>query len=403
MIKVWVVTIGDEILSAEIRDTNSYYLVNRLSALGMDVKRVLFLPDDPEEIKKTFKRGVREADIVISSGGLGPTPDDHTKPVAIEIFKTPLIMDKNLLERIEKRFLSKGRKIPELAKEQALVPRGAMVLDNPVGMAPGFVFEKGSHSLILLPGVPEELRAVFEKGTIAFLRKNYRLREKLSLIIKTTGIAEAEIYHKIKGLERGIRIAYLPSPIGVDVKIVAKSRRLLLKTRRDITRRLKPYIYGYGEDRIEETIGRILRKKGLTLATAESCTGGLLGDLITSIAGSSDYFIGGVIAYSNKIKKLVCGVKEETLKSSGAVSSQTAKEMANGIRKRFKTNIGVSISGIAGPEGGTKDKPVGLVYIGISYKRRTYGVKNQFYGTRDMIKTQSAIAALELIRREMSD
>jgi len=401
MVRVWVVIIGDEILSAQIRDKNSFYLIERLSDAGIRVERVLFLPDNPEVIEQTFRKGLEEVDLLISSGGLGSTPDDYTKSVATEIFKSPLVMNKSLLKRIEKRFLSKGREVPEPAKRQALVPKDAIILDNPVGMAPGLLFKKGSHSLILLPGVPEELRATFEKGVMGFLKKNYRLKKRPRLIIRTTGIAETEIYHRIKDLGKGIVIAYLPSPGGVDLRIEAESKESLLRARRRITKELRDYIYGYGEKRMEEVIGRLLHKRGLTLATAESCTGGLLGDLITSVPGSSDYFIGGVIAYSNKIKEMVCGVKKQTLKKFGAVSKETVEEMARGIRRRFATDIGVSISGIAGPGGGTEEKPVGLVYIGISYKRKTYGVKNRFYGTREMIKRRSAMAALELIRREV--
>lgn len=403
MVKVWIVIIGDEILSAQVKDRNSGYLIKKLSTLGADVERVLFLPDDREVIRETFRKGLGEVNVLISSGGLGSTPDDRTKSVAREIFKSPFIMNKSLLKKIEKRFLSKGREVPELAKRQALVPEGAVILNNPVGMAPGLLFRKGSHSLVLLPGVPEELKAIFEKRVMGYLKRNYRLKKRPRFIIRTTGIAETEIYDKIKDLGKRIKIAYLPSPGGVDLMIQAKSRKVLLKAKRVVIRRLKPYIYGYGEERIEEIIGRILRKRRLTIATAESCTGGLLGDLITSVPGSSDYFIGGVIAYNNRIKQLVCGVKKETLKRFGAVSKETVEEMARDIRKRFKTDIGVSISGIAGPGGGTREKPIGLVYIGISYKRKTYGVKNRFYGTREMIKRQSAIAVLELIRREVRD
>jgi nicotinamide-nucleotide amidase len=314
-------------------------------------------------------------------------------------------LDESLLEQIEKYFAKLNKTMPESLTRQALVPQGAIVLENPAGMAPGLILKHENKAIILLPGVPIELEKIFVTGVVPYLESGFSLAPILTRTIRTTNIAETEIFEKISRYfthHKSVEIAYLPQHIGVDIVIWTENdKKLLTACEKEIASRLKPYVYGFNSTHIEGIVGQTLRKKDLTIATAESCTAGLVADRITNVPGSSEYFIGGVVAYSNDIKKLICGVKQETLKKFGAVSKETVIEMAAGIKEHFKTNIGLSISGIAGPAGGTAEKPIGLVYLGIATKRGTKFEERRFSGNRRMIKEQSAMAALDLLRRTL--
>jgi nicotinamide-nucleotide amidase len=400
-----VLIIGNEIVTGRIIDTNSQFLAKKLFELGVDLTRITAITDKKEAIETGLREALGRSELVFTSGGLGSTPDDNTTVVAAKLFNRRLILDESILEQIEKYFAKLDKKMPESLTRQALVPQGAIVLENPVGMAPGLILKNENKVLILLPGVPIELEKVFATGVVPFLESSYSLQPILSKTIRTTNITEAEIFEKISrcfGHYKTVEITYLPQPTGVDITIwTDKDKKLLTECGKEIVSRLKPYVYGFNSSPIEEVIGEILRKKRLTLATAESCTAGLVADRITNVPGSSIYFIGGVVAYSNDIKKLICGVKQETLKKFGAVSKETALEMAIGIKGQFKTDIGLSISGIAGPAGGTPGKPVGLVYLGIASKSDAKFEERRFSGNRRMIKEQAAMAALDLLRRTL--
>jgi nicotinamide-nucleotide amidase len=403
MRNVYIITIGDEILSGRTQDKNSYFLAQRLNDVGITPFRIITIGDCRAVIEQTIKDAIEQSDLIFIGGGLGPTPDDNTIISVANVLDKKLILDDSILKKVENHFSKQNRIIPELAAKQALIPQGAIVLDNPVGQAPGLILKTGKKTLVLLPGVCLEMQQIFETGVIPYLHDNYLLKQDTSLILRTTNISEMAIVSKIGVVLKKykyIQVAYLPSVQGVDIKISQiKDNKILHSISKDIKSLLKDFIYGYGNETIEDVVGNLCRKKQLTLSVAESCTGGLVADKITNVAGSSEYFIGGAIVYSNKLKKMLVNVKEETLKKYGAVSKETVMEMAVGIRERFSTDLGISVSGIAGPTGATKDKPVGLVYLGIATKKLTKYEQYIFTGNRRMIKEKSATAVLDLLRR----
>lgn len=403
MLNTGLIIIGDEILSGRTQDTNSHYLSRRLNELGITPKSFITISDNKSVIEQTIASAIENNDIVFVAGGLGPTPDDNTIACVANVLNRRLILDELLLTRIEKHFERQKLSIPEIATRQALIPQGAIILDNPVGQAPGLILKHGKKVIVLLPGVPIELQNIFETGVIPFLHDTYNLQPDLMLAFRTTNIPEIEIVQKISDVTKrykDITVAYLPSVLGVDIKISRiKDKKTLMTLEKEIGNRLKSWIYAKGGQTIEEIIGQICRKKQLTLSIAESCTGGLISDKITNIPGSSEYFIGGAIVYSNKLKQLIGGVKPETIKKFGAVSKETVTELAQGIRQHFNTDIGLSVSGIAGPSGATKEKPIGLVFIGVATKRGSSFEQHNFTGTRRMIKEKSAMAALDFLRR----
>lgn len=400
-----VLIIGNEIITGRIMDTNSNFIARKLFELGVNLTRVTTINDKKEAIEAGLKEALKRSDLILTSGGLGPTPDDNTTAVAAKLLNRRLNLDESLLKQIENYFTKINKMMPESLTRQALIPQGAVVLENPAGLAPGLILKQDSKAIILLPGVPIELEKIFVTGVVPYLESSYSLAPMLSRTIRTTNIGEVEIFEKISRYithHKAVEIAYLPHPTGVDIVITTeKDKKLLAACEKEIVARLKPSVYGYNSTNLEEIVGQILSRKDLTLATAESCTAGLVADRITNVPGSSEYFIGGVVAYSNDIKKLTCGVKQETLKKFGAVSKETVIEMATGIKEHFKTNIGLSILGIAGPAGGTAEKPVGLVYLGIATRRTTKFEERRFTGNRRMIKEQSAMSALDLLRRTL--
>ncbi len=403
MITSYILIVGDEILSGRTRDTNSNYITRRISELGIIPKSIITIGDDKLLIEQTVTRLLEQADILFICGGLGPTPDDKTIISVANVLKKRLILDETILSKVENYFAQQNKSVPELATKQALIPQGAILLDNPVGQAPGIILKSGKKSIVMLPGVPIEMEKIFETGVLPFLSDTYSIVPDFTLNIRTTNISEMVIVEKISDIikrYKDINTSYLPYISGVDIKITGiKDKKILSQLDKDISTRIKPYIFSRGQESIEDIIGDLLRKQHLTLSIAESCTGGLISDKITNTPGSSEYFIGGVVVYNNKIKKQFGGVKDETLKKYGAVSKETVIELANGIRERFNTDIGIGVSGIAGPTGATKDKPIGLVYIAIANNRESQFEQYNFNGNRRMIKEKSAMAALDFLRR----
>lgn len=405
MLKTYIIVIGDEILSGRTLDTNSHYLAKRLADLGITPSSIIAIGDDKQIIEQTIATTLEKADIVFVSGGLGPTADDKTIVSVANVLKRKLIIDEQILNKVEKQLNQQGKTAPELATKQALVPQGAIVLDNPVGQAPGIILKHNNKILILLPGVPIELEKIFETSVVPFLHDTYELKPDWTINLRTANILEIEIAERIsEALKkyREIKVAYLPAITGVDIKITGiKDKKTYYHLKQELLTRLKPHVYADTQETIEEVIGRLCQKKQVTVSVAESCTGGLIADRITNVPGSSEYFIGGVVAYSNAIKKLICNVKSETLKRFGAVSKETVIEMAIGIKDKFSTDIGISVSGIAGPTGATEKKPVGLVYIGIATRKSRSYEEHKFLGNRRMIKEKAAMAALDLLRRNL--
>ncbi len=408
--------IGNEIITGRILDTNSGFLAKKLFELGINLTRITTINDKKESIEAGLKEALNRCDLIITSGGLGPTPADNTTAVAAKIFNQRLDLDESLLAQIEKRFLKLNQKMPESLTKQALVPQGAIILENPCGIAPGLILKQRIGELpeaqrfkilILLPGIPIELEKIFVTGVIPYLESSFSLTPLFSRTIRTTNITESEIFEKIARYfvhHKAVEVTYLPHYTGVDIIIwTTQDKKLLTACEKEVVLRLKPYVYGFDTTNIEQVVGASLKKKGLTLATAESCTAGLVADRITNVPGSSEYFIGGVVAYRNDIKKLICRVQQETLKKFGAVSKEVALEMAKGIKEHYKTDVGLACTGIAGPAGGTLEKPVGLVYLAIVTKHSAKYEERRFAGNRRMIKEQAAMAALDLLRRTLEN
>jgi nicotinamide-nucleotide amidase len=406
MVTAAVIAIGDELLSGAVPDCNSGHVARRLSELGVAVGELRTLPDRADVIRSTLKAALAEFDVVIAAGGLGPTPDDVTKGAAARLLGRHLVLDDAVSSRIEGHFAALGRRVPAASTKQALVPEGAIVLENPVGLAPGLILSRERHSLILLPGVPAELHRMLETGVVPYLEDTYFLLPFLVATIRTTGISESAIVEEASPFLRRhktVRVSYLPNDRGVDIKLwTEKDRRALIACQEGLRTRLNANVYAVGSTQLEEAVGELLRARRLSVSTAESCTGGLLAERLSSVPGSSDYFRGGAVTYSNDLKRSLLGVTEAGLRKSGAVSAETAARMAAGARERFATDLALAVTGIAGPGGATTEKPVGLVFIGLAGPRRLDTAEHRFSGTRQMIRERAATAALDLLRRKLS-
>lgn len=402
-----IITIGNEILSGMTLDTNSSYLARELALIGIPVVIKLSVGDRGQDILRAFKQALAESDIVLCTGGLGPTSDDITKKVAANLFGSKLKLDKPTLEYIRSRFAKRGIEMPACNRGQAMVPDKAEILFNPEGTAPGLLFKKGKKILVLMPGVPREMRAIYSgslSGVLSALAGKNVIR---LLTLRTTGISESAIAEKLASFEKGLAtgtLAYLPTHLGVDLRLTlaGKSAAQIEARLQELSSKIKqllgPVIYGQNDETMEVIVGRLLKEKKLTLTTAESCSGGLIADRITDVPGSSEYFLGSVVAYNNALKEKLLGVKSQTLRLHGAVSRETAIEMANGVRGRLDSDLGLSITGIAGPTGGTDKKPVGLVFMAVAGHRGIVVEEKSFLGQRRHIKESAGQAALNMLR-----
>lgn len=399
---VEIVIVGDEVVAGRVVDTNSVVIARELAKIGIETKQVVRVRDDEAAIKRAVAGALVNSRLIFVCGGLGPTPDDKTLQAVAELIDRKLALHQESLKRIDRFFEGKGIKTPKLAQRQALIIERATVFENPVGMVPGTVVEHQGSTLILLPGVPEELKAILEGGVIPYLKERFSAERLTVALIRTFGLIESKIaprVNRIVGCYHGVRVGYYPSVQGLDLLISGMDKKAVEACAAKLKELLGERVYADEDKSLEVVVGEILRKRQLTLSTAESCTGGLVGDILTNVPGSSDYYLGGVVAYSNQTKMAVLGVKEKTLQSYGAVSSQTVKEMAKGVCRVIGSDCGIAISGIAGPGGGTKDKPVGLVYIGVAFKGRVKVERHIFAGNRRVIKERSAYTALDLLRR----
>jgi len=408
--KAAIVTIGNELLQGFVVDTNAAWLGRELLSLGVEVVEHLSVGDEEEAIRKAVLAGFVEADLVVATGGLGPTSDDLTRPVVAGIFDALLVRDKRVLKDIQGRFKARGMRMPAINRDQALVPSPGRFFPNLVGSAPGLVFEKPGKTCILLPGVPWEMKALFEKDVRDFVRKRARGSCILTKTLRTTGIPESALAEKIVPLTRRWPIgtlAYLPSTSGVDLRVKAEgsTRREAQKRvesfARNLAKAVEPYLYGTGEETLDGAVGRLLYQNRQTVAVAESCTGGLIGDRLTNIPGSSAYFLGGAVAYSNLLKHRLLGVSSLILRRRGAVSEECARQMAKGVRDLCGADYGLAVTGIAGPGAGSEKKPVGLMYISLAIGRKVRVERHRFLNTRREIKERTAQAALNLLRKEL--
>jgi len=403
-----LLTIGDEILYGQIVDTNSQWMSVELDKVGIRVIRKTTVGDQEDEILTAFTEAERRADIILITGGLGPTSDDLTKPLLAKYFNCEIKIHEEALAEVTEFFVSRGRELTETNRQQAALPICCTKITNPIGTAPGMWFERNGKVFMSMPGVPHEMKKMMTERVIPKLLQTYQMPVITHKVIRTAGIGESMLADKIESWEKAlpthIKLAYLPSLGEVKLRLTGfgNSSQLLQKEIDELAEKLLPlageYIYGYGEESLEVAIGKKLREKKLTLSIAESCTGGYLSHLITSVPGSSDYFLGSMIPYAYEIKMRQLGVKPEILEKYGAVSEPTIIEMANIVRAKFNSDVGVATSGIAGPGGATPDKPVGTVWIAYSDKYQTVTKRLQLSKERMINIQMSSAAVLNLIR-----
>lgn len=377
--------------------------------MGIKISQIISISDKKTQILKTLDNAITNSDLIIITGGLGPTNDDITKNTLVEFFDSNLILNKEVLSDVEKIIGNRGAKMMQLNVNQAMVPDNCKVLRNSKGTAPGMWFEKEDSVIISLPGVPFEMKAILNKFGFPLIRKHFKTPVILHKIVHTTGIPESELADKLKDwekeLHKDISLAYLPSPgdnkLRLDITGHNESElHTIINTEIDKLKQIIPEaIFGYNGDTIEKVVSNLLTQENLSISTAESCTGGKIASMLTSISGSSSYFRGSVVAYSNQIKQKVLGVSPEKLDKFGAVSEEVVKEMADGVRKLMNTDISIATSGIAGPGGGTKEKPVGTVWIAISHKEQTLAIKYLLGNARRRNIRKTSVLALNYLRK----
>ena len=406
-----ILTIGDEILYGQITDTNSQWMSAELDELGIRVIRKTTVGDTEKDILEAFSEAEKRADIVLITGGLGPTNDDLTMPMLAKYFDSKIVMNQDVLNHVQYFFERRGRVFTELNRNQALVPEIAEVLHNELGTAPGTWYERNGKIFVSMPGVPHEMKNLMKSLVIPKLSAFFQTPVIYHKLIKTVGIGESYLADKIKpwedSLPKHISLAYLPSVGHVKLRLTAvgDDKEILKQEVQSLIDDLMPmaakYIYGYDGMTLEKAVGEMLLAKGKTIALAESCSGGYVQHKITSVAGSSAYFQGGVVPYHNDHKINALGVNPDTLVQFGAVSEECVKEMAEGVRKLFKSDIGAASSGIAGPDGGTEDKPVGTVWIAYADGEQTVAKKLQLTQNRALNIDLTGISVLNLVRKSL--
>ena len=410
--QIELLTIGDELLLGFTIDTNAAYLARALAAIGVEIVHRATVGDDAEQIAAAVSEAIERTGAVITTGGLGPTADDRTRPVIAKLFGRELVLDESIVAQIEARFWRLGSaKMPQTNIVQAMVPAGARVLQNDHGTAPGLWIEDAKGRWVaMLPGVPREMRGLTQDAILPILRDRIGAAPIaiVSRTIRTTGIGESALAERLGELGKsveGMPLAFLPGWAGVDLRLTSRTLPAgEAHSALDIGARVLREVAGsvvYGEESqdMAELVLDICREQGSTIAVAESCTGGLLGARLTAIQGSSDVFHGGVIAYDNSVKTDLLGVREATLAEHGAVSEEVAREMAEGCAKVVGTTIGIGITGVAGPGGGTPEKPVGTVWIAVAGLGETRTLGRAYVGDREEIRLRATQAALDQLRR----
>lgn len=405
---VELITIGDELLIGQVIDTNSAWMGQQLNALGLDVHQVSSITDTPEHLVESLDRARKTAGVIIITGGLGPTNDDKTKETLASYFNSDLVIDQGNLDRVRDFFHRRGLPVGKLNEDQALVPECCTVLANPVGTASGMWFEDEGTIFISLPGVPFEMKHLMQEEVLPRLRQKGIIHSIVHQTVHTIGIGESFLAEKLSdwesALPQTIALAYLPGPMQVRLRLTARGNdeALLNQEISDQVEKLQlilgNHIFGYGNDTLPEVIIQLLKSRNQTLSTAESCTGGNIAHLITSISGSSQIFQGSVVAYSNTIKSAVLRVSEQILKDHGAVSEPVVVEMAEGVRSIFKTDYALSVSGIAGPTGGSSEKPVGTIWFALSSDKGTRTMKVHLSANRERNIERASIIALNMLR-----
>lgn len=402
-----IISIGDEILIGQIVNTNAAFLGEGLSKLGIRVQKISNIGDQKSEIISTLANALANNDVVFVTGGLGPTHDDVTRGSMIDFFETHLVKSEVVYDDIKVLLAQRKRAFIPSYEDQAMVPATANIIRNRYGTAPGYHFKVNDKHVFVTPGVPVEMKGMWD----SYIKQTLSAISNIHFAVatfQTTGIAESVLSEKLSGIESILSpatLAYLPSQLGVRLRIMAFGNDIseleacMERLRIFIYEKVAEYIYGEGDDSLEGVIGQLLRDRKLTISVSESCTGGLIADKITNIPGSSSYFDRGFITYSDKSKTELLGVSSDLIFRHGAVSEEVACAMAEGVRQRSNASIGLSTTGIAGPSGGSDDKPIGLVWIAISTQKQTSAFRYYFGTDRIITKARSAQSALDLVRR----
>lgn len=412
-----IITIGDEILIGQIVDTNSAFIATQLNMNGISVKQISSVSDDRAHIIKALEEAKERADIILITGGLGPTKDDITKKTLCDYFNTTMRFDEEVYEDVVKIFTAYGKEVTPINRLQAEVPEICTTIRNENGTAPGMWFDIEGKVFVSMPGVPYEMKAMVLNQIIPKLKERFKLPAIVHKTVLTQGIGESHLSDLIAGWEDtlaqdSIKLAYLPSPGMVRLRLSTKGAdvkqlNFVVDNRiEELKLLISEYIYGYenfGEatESLEQIVGNLLRTKKQTISTAESCTGGYISHLITKVAGSSDYYIGSVISYSYSIKETELNVNKKILETQGAVSQPVVEQMARAIREKYKTTYSIAASGIAGPGGGTVEKPVGTVWIAIATPEKVFSEKFLFGTNRERNIQKTANAALNMLRKEL--
>lgn len=407
--KCEIIAVGTEVILGDILNSNSQYLAKELANLGIDVYYHEAVGDNKERILDCFKRSLDRSDIIITTGGLGPTKDDMTKELAAEFFDMDMCLHEESLQKIKDYFKKMGREFVKSNEKQAYFPKEAIILDNDNGTAPGAIFEKDDKTIIVLPGPPKEMEPMFQNHVRKYLEK--RTGDTIvSEVLRVFGIGESSAEKKLQDLidnGKNPTIAPYAKEGEVIFRITAKAeneeeaRKLIKPLKDEVCNRLGDAVYNTGDITLQDTVSKMLVDKDMTIGVSESCTGGLLSSKLIEYPGISKVFLEGAVTYSNDAKMRTLNVKKETLEKFGAVSHETAREMAEGIAKRTGARIGVSTTGIAGPTGGTEDKPVGLVYFGIYVDGEVKSYKHIFTGDRNSVRNRASMTALDIIRKSL--
>lgn len=403
-----IINIGDELLIGQVINTNASWMAQQLNSIGIDILRTTVISDNKDSIIQSIANAFKSVDIILLTGGLGPTNDDITKHTLCEYFKSKLVFDEATYKRIEQLFAQRGFQVTELNRLQAEVPDNCIVIPNNNGTASGMWFDQNGKTLISMPGVPFEMKSMISDFVIPELSKSIDFK----IVHKTVhiqGIGESFLADLIKDWETQlpdiIKLAYLPQPGLIRLRLTAKSEKkndlshVIDNEIAKLQKLIPDLIFGYDEDTLEKIIGNLLKSNNKTLSTAESCTGGYISHLITSITGSSEYYKGSIIAYSNEVKINLLDVNPSTLEKYGAVSKETVIEMAKGVLTKLKTDYSIAVSGIAGPEGGTNEKPVGTIWIAVATEKTV--ITEMFLHGEDRGRNirKAALSALNMLRK----
>lgn len=407
--KCTILSIGDELLIGQTLNTNSHWMSQRMNEIGIDVIHHVSLSDVENDIVKCLENALATSQVVLITGGLGPTSDDITKYVLCDFFDGKLIFNEAANQNIETIYKLRNREITEEARKMSYVPDNCIAIQNSLGTAPGMLFRKEDKVIVSMPGVPYEMKAMITNSVIPYLLKNFQMPTIIHKSILTAGVGETVLAEALKTFEQTkderIKLAYLPNVGKVRLRLTIKGKNkndleaVIATAKNEVLKAIGEYVYGFDEDNFEVKIGELLNEKKLTIGTAESCTGGYIAHLLTSVSGSSAYFKGSIVSYANEIKEDLLHVKKETLENFGAVSEQTVSEMLTGALQQLKVDVAIAVSGVAGPNGGTEEKPVGTVFIGIATKEKQYIKKLSFTNNRERNIQLTGVVSLVMLQK----